>query len=403
MRTVSLLLVLTSVVASAEAAVTGDPTGSAPAGGALGSPKQLSRVHANENGGVNGSPDSTGTGAGGPTPSSSPYVDSRDQALWLDRHNWLRGDGLVWVAAGMQRVDWDSELAAEAHAAIQICSSLPQDAPGFHVFVDPTPGRSLDTSLVEGAIRAWGLDELFRVIPELEVPVNDGDAVGKGVYSRYSQLVWANTTRVGCAYAVCAQGRLAACKYSPVGNTPGLGWYDFGRPCSKCGGSAESRTCFDGFCVGSSTSDSSSDTPVPLAAHEAASTVYLPHKVRSLQLVLDSVAKRYRAGGAANAVLALSTGANSSLGTLCNNSTDATVIQEQLSLLNLDGGLSPVAVVFGLFLGVSVILVMIVCIMHTTKPKTTKKKKSDDDDERQEYEHDVEQDRGTDGESMHVI
>ncbi|TYZ67119.1 hypothetical protein PybrP1_005376 [[Pythium] brassicae (nom. inval.)] len=399
MRAALLLLLLASALASASsssaaAAGAGDPTGSA-AGAALGSPKQLSRVHAND--GANGSPGSTGRDTGEST--SSPYVDTRDQALWLDRYNWLRGDGLVWPAAGMGRLAWDSALAAEAHTAIQICSSLPQDAPGFHVFVDATPGRSLDASLVEDAIRAWGLNELFRVIPELEIPVNEGDAVGKGVYSRYSQLVWANTTRVGCAYAVCAQGRLAACKYFPVGNSPGHGWYEFGRPCSRCGGSSEPQTCFDNFCVGTSASGSGVSSTATLPAHEAASTVYQKHKVRSLQLALDAIAKRYRSGGAANAVSALSAGANSSLSSLCNNSTNAMVIQEQLSLLNLDGGLSPVAVVFGLFLGVSVILVMIVCIMHTTKPK----KKKNDDEQRQEHEHDADQDRDTDDEPVHVI
>lgn len=371
---VTLLLLLHLICAQSAAvlaiAAEGNVTGSA----ANGSP-EASSAHPND--------DATSNSAGGL--GSSPYTATKDLALWLDRHNWLRGDGLVWPAAGMVRLTWDAALAVEAHAAIQICTQQPQDAPGLHVFVDSTPGRSLDESLIEDAIQVWGLDELFSAIPDLEIPMNAGDAVGKGVYSRYSQLVWANTTRVGCAYAVCAHGRLAACRYSPVGNSPGRGWYEFGRPCSRCPGPAESQTCFDSFCVSTSTLGANATATATLSAHEVASTVYQKHKVRSLQLTLDSVAKRYRyrSGGTADTVMALSSGANSSITTLCNNASDAMVIQEQLSLLNLDGGLSPVAVVFGLFLGVSVILVMIVCIMHSTKPK-----KKDDLEQQPELEQD---------------
>lgn len=293
-----------------------------------------------------------------------------DQARWLDRHNWLRSDGLVYPAANMAQLTWDFTLAAEARAAIASCTQQPQETHGLHVYVDSTPGRALDASLIEDAIAAWGLRELDGLIPQLETPQKEGDAVGKGLASRYAQLVSAATTRVGCAYTLCAHGRLAACKYSPVSTTTlEHGWYTYGSSCSRCGATTPALSSCTGKLCSSRTS---SPIAVSLAAHELAARAYLPHKVRSLQLALDTIVQRQQqqqVGGARTTALALSTGGTNAVGTLCNGTATATITQEQLSMLNLDGGLSPLAVVFGLFLGVSVILVMIVCIMHATKPK----------------------------------
>lgn len=321
--------------------------------------------------------------------SSAIYDSPKDQALWLDRHNWLRSDGLVWEAVDMIKLEWDFTLAEEAHAVIKSCTTQPIETPGLHVFIDSaTPVRALDASLIEDAIQSWGINELFGVIPKLELPKqtttdsgNGAVEIGKGLYNRYSQMVWSTTSHVGCAYTICAHGRLAACKYSSVGNTPGVGWYKYGSSCSKCSATA-APTCFEKLCVDANSSKRGAFTLEP---SEMAASLYLKHKVRALQITLDSVVKdqQTKAAQTTTVVSALSE-TDVGTGTLCND-TSVKITQEQMSLLtNVDGGLSPLAVIFGLFLGVSVILVMIVCIMHATKPKKDRQQsqEKDHDDDR---------------------
>lgn len=326
---------------------------------------------------------------------SAIYDSPKDQALWLDRLNWLRSDGLVWAAAGMNKLAWDFTLAEEAHAAIRSCTAQPIETPGLHLFIDSAnPVRALDASLIEDAIQSWGINELFGVIPELELPkqttatTTDGGGLGKGLYNHYSQIVWSTTSHVGCAYTMCAQGRLAACKYSPVGNSPGVGWYEHGSSCSKCP-ATQAPICSAKLCADANTKSgpSSSEQGVfTLEPSDMAVSVYLKHKVRALQLTLDSVVQQQQTKAAqmTTTVSALSDTDVVGTGTLCND-TSVKITQEQMSLLtNVDGGLSPIAVVFGLFLGVSVILIMIVCIMHATKPKKDRQQsqEKDHDDDR---------------------
>lgn len=298
------------------------------------------------------------------TSAAAVYDTEKDQALWLDRHNWFRSDGLVWEAADMNKLQWDFTLAAEARSAIESCEKRPTETSGVHVHIESTPGVLLDASLMEGAMHSWGFNELFGVIPNLPIPEtrradNVSAVVGTGLYSHYSQIVWSTTNRLGCAYNICREGRIVACKYSPVGNSPGVGWYKYGASCAHCHAS-DAPKCSSKLCAAS---NSSSPASFSLSANESASALYLPQKVKALQLALDMYVKH---PGETTSVSALSEDTGG--GVACNSSS-TTITQDQLSMLNLDNGLSPLAVVFGLFLGVGVILVMIVCIMHATNPK----------------------------------
>ncbi|EMP36235.1 Cysteine-rich secretory protein LCCL domain-containing 2 [Chelonia mydas] len=76
--------------------------------------------------------------------------------------------------------------------------------------------------------------------------------------THYTQIVWATTTKVGCAVNVCKQmsvwGEIwenavyLVCNYSPKGNWIGEAPYKNGRPCSECppsyGGSCQNNLCY---------------------------------------------------------------------------------------------------------------------------------------------------------------
>jgi len=71
-----------------------------------------------------------------------------------------------------------------------------------------------------------------------------------GDCGHYSQLIWARTSKVGCAHKVCPNlhSDMIVCNYSPFGNEPGPAYEVWDAPCSRCnlkGGTA----CVDNQCV----------------------------------------------------------------------------------------------------------------------------------------------------------
>jgi len=58
------------------------------------------------------------------------------------------------------------------------------------------------------------------------------------VIGHYTQVVWAETTDVGCGYIAKLDGQFIksymACNYGPGGNMRGQSIYEQGEPGSKC-------------------------------------------------------------------------------------------------------------------------------------------------------------------------
>lgn len=77
------------------------------------------------------------------------------------------------------------------------------------------------------------------------------DCVGCG---HYTQVVWANSYKVGCAVQLCKdgvkdtgfdqeQGVIFVCNYATAGNYAGEKPYKAGQPCSQCDGTCEDKLC----------------------------------------------------------------------------------------------------------------------------------------------------------------
>lgn len=79
----------------------------------------------------------------------------------------------------------------------------------------------------------------------------------------YTQLAWAETYAVGCAYSAYTAGsgsvpdtQLVVCDYKPSGNFMGEVMYVGGTPASKCPTGTKRDSTYTGLCASSSQTDS---------------------------------------------------------------------------------------------------------------------------------------------------
>lgn len=132
----------------------------------------------------------------------------------LAAHNQVR------QTVGLPALTWDPMLAATAKAWATKCKDSDGDG-----LVDHNPDRGSGTTYVgeniygssgsasgPAAVNAWAAEA---------ANYNYSSNTCTGVCGHYTQLVWRETTRVGCALHSCAGLRYSAtvvCDYAPGGN-----------------------------------------------------------------------------------------------------------------------------------------------------------------------------------------
>jgi len=83
-------------------------------------------------------------------------------------------------------------------------------------------------------------------------------------YGHYSQLVWANTDKIGCGATSYREGKwfvtLYTCNYGPNGNFINGEMYNRGEACSRCPGNSTCSDQYPGLC--SSVSPDTRPAPV---------------------------------------------------------------------------------------------------------------------------------------------
>ncbi|VDO05837.1 unnamed protein product [Rodentolepis nana] len=89
------------------------------------------------------------------------------------------------------------------------------------------------------------------------------------VCGHYTQVVWAKSLKLGCAYKVCSpftvwentynSAFFVACQYSPAGNFNGQKPYMSGTKCTMC--PSGYKACDKGLCVAKSSGKTSTKSP----------------------------------------------------------------------------------------------------------------------------------------------
>lgn len=143
---------------------------------------------------------------------------SNFDARLLAAHNRERAQ------AGVPPLDWDPMLAADARLW---ADALAETETFFHSRYDPTDPEAQGENLWAGTPDAWAPEEMvglwvsekrhFRpgVFPAVSKS-GDLDDVG-----HYTQIIWRNTRKVGCALARGRTEDVLVCRYSQGGNVLG--------------------------------------------------------------------------------------------------------------------------------------------------------------------------------------
>ena len=153
-----------------------------------------------------------------PSPSTSPALSpapSSTAKTLLDRHNFYRSQvgvpALKWsdrLASNAQ--GWANNLAARGGKTLQHSSGSGE---GENLWMG-SAGYFSQQTMVDG----WGGEKKYYkpgVFPDVSTTGNWSDV------GHYTQLVWRNTTEVGCAIATAGGNDILVCRYSPPGNYMG--------------------------------------------------------------------------------------------------------------------------------------------------------------------------------------
>uniref|UniRef100_A0A8C9Y541 Cysteine rich secretory protein LCCL domain containing 2 n=1 Tax=Sander lucioperca TaxID=283035 RepID=A0A8C9Y541_SANLU len=191
---------------------------------------------------------------------------TRRAIRWSDReeilqlHNKLRG-AVYPTASNMEYMVWDDELERSATHWAEQCQwdHGPQD-------LLMSIGQNLAVHWGRYRSPAFHVQAWYDEVKDYTYPYPQEcnpwcpDHCSGPMCTHYTQLVWATTSRVGCAVHVCPRMNVwgeiwensvyLVCNYSPKGNWIGEAPYQHGRPCSQCppsfGGGCRNNLCYKG-------------------------------------------------------------------------------------------------------------------------------------------------------------
>uniref|UniRef100_A0A4X1W1F8 SCP domain-containing protein n=1 Tax=Sus scrofa TaxID=9823 RepID=A0A4X1W1F8_PIG len=189
---------------------------------------------------------------------SSPKVPSITDPTFIDQavkaHNEMRGK--VWpTAANMKHMSWDEALAKTAKAWANKClfghnPCLPKSLqchPTFQYVGENIWLGPLRIFTPRCAVEAWYNESQFYDFNSLSC---------SKVCGHYTQVVWANSYKIGCAVAICPNlggpnTAIFVCDYGPAGNYPNMHPYANGSSCSMCedGEICTKKLCPLNYCI----------------------------------------------------------------------------------------------------------------------------------------------------------
>lgn len=149
-------------------------------------------------------------------------ADARDQDLSRLEERVLAVHNRERAAAGAAPMRWDGKLALDAAAYAPV---LAQAGKLTHSTPGSRPGQG--ENLWMGTRRAYDLEEMlgsWAAEKTLFRPGRFPDVSRSGHWSdvgHYTQMIWPESLRVGCAIRSSARWDVLVCRYAPPGNVVG--------------------------------------------------------------------------------------------------------------------------------------------------------------------------------------
>ncbi len=127
----------------------------------------------------------------------------------LEAHNKYRS------AVGVADIVWSEEVAESAQAwADELGTTCSFEHSGNEQYGENLWGGTGNGWTVTDAVDSWGEEKAFY---DYESNTCESGAV----CGHYTQVVWANSTEVGCGMVTCGDWEYWVCQYSPSGNVVG--------------------------------------------------------------------------------------------------------------------------------------------------------------------------------------
>uniref|UniRef100_A0A674N9I6 Cysteine-rich secretory protein LCCL domain containing 1a n=1 Tax=Takifugu rubripes TaxID=31033 RepID=A0A674N9I6_TAKRU len=187
-------------------------------------------------------------------------ISDSDAQLILDLHNKLRGQ-VYPPASNMEYMVWDTELERTAAEWAETC--LWEHGPAGLL---PQIGQNLGAHWGRYRPPTFHVQAWYDEVKDYSFPYPQECNTycpfkcSGPVCTHYTQLVWATSSRIGCAVNLCynmnvwgqiwAKAIYLVCNYSPKGNWWGHSPYKHGTPCSACppsyGGGCKDNLCYKG-------------------------------------------------------------------------------------------------------------------------------------------------------------
>ncbi|XP_033760165.1 cysteine-rich venom protein ophanin-like isoform X2 [Pecten maximus] len=166
---------------------------------------------------------------------TSAGISANDKTFIVDHHNGYRRD-VSPTATNMRTMSWDDEVAMIAQKWAENCQFGHDDSYSRYI-----PGR-----FTVGQNIAIGQTSWTNAMDAWHSEVSAFTLGGSNVFSNvghYTQIVWAETSKLGCGFAICSGSRFYVCNYSPAGNLDYNNPYIAGTSCSACPSSCNSNQC----------------------------------------------------------------------------------------------------------------------------------------------------------------
>jgi hypothetical protein len=184
----------------------------------------------------------------------------------LNMHNEKRSNGTIVPAANMIKAQWDEFLEEEAQKLSDTCV-YEHFVNGYGQNIYRTSNLDVNDAIHSG-INAW-----YNEIEDYRVTIlnTKDNKIGVGIYDHISQILWAESYKIGCSYSLCSFGIFLVCNYSPAGNFIGNEWFITGKQCSLC--PSIFPFCENGLCT---TPPPTQTTTQPLTTQPITTTTQLP-------------------------------------------------------------------------------------------------------------------------------